>query len=124
MIYDSSWKADANVDEDNTLTDEAYVSLVPAERPALSPHTDGLMFEPAKEFIELPTFNGKIRLSNVLEDGNVAGAPGLHYVVFEPGVINAWHTHAGGQVLICTDGIGYHQIEGRPVEVMHPGDVC
>ena len=22
-----------------------------------------------------------------------------------------------------TDGIGYHQIEGQPVEVLHPGDV-
>lgn len=37
---------------------------------------------------------------------------------------NAWHTHAGGQVLIVTDGIGYHQIEGQPVEVLRPGDVA
>ncbi|MBQ3439285.1 MAG: cupin domain-containing protein, partial [Bacteroidales bacterium] len=45
-------------------------------------------------------------------------------VVFEPGVYNAWHSHAGGQVLIVTDGVGYHQIEGQPVEVLHPGDVA
>jgi quercetin dioxygenase-like cupin family protein len=124
VIYDAAWKPDAHVDEDNTLTDEYYTSLKPVASEKALEHTDGLMFEPALEFIELPTFNGKIRLSNVLDDGNEAGAPGLHYVVFEPGVINAWHSHAGGQVLICTDGIGYHQIEGQPVEVMHPGDVC
>ena len=44
--------------------------------------------------------------------------------MFEPGVINNWHTHEGGQILIATDGIGYHQIEGQPVEVLHPGDVA
>ena len=26
-------------------------------------------------------------------------------------------------MLIVTEGIGYHQIEGQPVEVLHPGDV-
>lgn len=40
------------------------------------------------------------------------------------GVINNWHTHEGGQILIATDGIGYHQIEGQPVEVLYPGDVA
>ena len=42
----------------------------------------------------------------------------------DPGVINNWHTHEGGQILIATDGIGYHQIEGQQVQVMHPGDVA
>jgi quercetin dioxygenase-like cupin family protein len=46
------------------------------------------------------------------------------YVVFEPGVINKWHSHEGGQILIATDGIGYHQIEGQAVEVLYPGDVA
>ncbi|MEE1899435.1 cupin domain-containing protein [Flavobacterium rakeshii] len=44
-------------------------------------------------------------------------------VYFEPGARSNWHTHPGGQILIITDGIGYHQIEGQPVEVMHKGDV-
>ena len=35
-------------------------------------------------------------------------------------MINNWHTHEGGQILIATDGIGYHQIEGQPVEVLYP----
>ena len=44
-------------------------------------------------------------------------------VYFEPGARSNWHTHPGGQILIITDGKGYHQIEGRPVEVMKKGDV-
>ena len=82
------------------------------------------MFSAPDSTLTLPTFNGPIRLANTVDAPNVAGAPGLHYVVFEPGVINAWHTHPGGQILIVTDGIGYHQIEGQPVEVLHPGDVA
>jgi hypothetical protein len=38
--------------------------------------------------------------------------------------INKWHSHAGGQILIATDSIGYHQIEGQPVEALRPGDVA
>ncbi|MBR1793005.1 MAG: AraC family ligand binding domain-containing protein [Bacteroidales bacterium] len=43
--------------------------------------------------------------------------------MFEPGVINARHTRPSGQILIVTDGIGYHLIEGQPVEELRPGDV-
>lgn len=44
-------------------------------------------------------------------------------VYFEPGARSNWHTHPGGQILIITSGVGYHQIEGQPIEVMHKGDV-
>ena len=91
---------------------------------AHTPGLDGMMFAAPAETMSLPTFNGPIHLANTLDAPNVAGCPGLHNVVFEPGVYNAWHTHAGGQVLIVTDGIGYHQIEGQPVEVLRPGDVA
>ena len=124
VVYDAAWTSETVVKEDNALSDEYYFSLKAEALSDFKPHKDGLMFAPGEEFLSLPTFNGPIRLSDVLKDGNVAGCPGLHYVVFEPGVYNAWHTHAGGQVLICTDGIGYHQIEGQPVEVMRPGDVA
>ena len=123
VIYDSQWHPDAHVDEDNTLSDEDYNKVV-MEEYAHQQLQDGLLFATPDAAITLPTFNGPIRLANTLGTPNVAGAPGLHYVVFEPGVYNAWHTHAGGQVLIVTDGVGYHQIEGQPVEVLHPGDVA
>lgn len=44
-------------------------------------------------------------------------------VYFEPGARSNWHTHPGGQILVITAGVGYHQIEGEPVEVMRKGDV-
>lgn len=44
-------------------------------------------------------------------------------VFFEPGARSNWHSHPAGQILIITDGIGYHQIEGQPVEIIRKGDV-
>jgi len=44
-------------------------------------------------------------------------------VYFEAGARSNWHKHPGGQILIITDGEGYHQIEGQPKEVMKKGDV-
>ena len=44
-------------------------------------------------------------------------------VVFEPGARNNWHTHSGGQILIVTDGVGYYQEKGKPIQVIRKGDV-
>ena len=44
-------------------------------------------------------------------------------VVFEPGARNFWHKHPAGQILICTEGIGYYQERGKPIQTLHPGDV-
>jgi quercetin dioxygenase-like cupin family protein len=44
-------------------------------------------------------------------------------VYFETGSRSNWHKHPGGQVLIITDGEGYHQIEGQPRQIMKKGDV-
>lgn len=44
-------------------------------------------------------------------------------VYFEPGARSKWHSHPAGQILIITDGIGYHQIEGKPIEIIKKGSV-
>ena len=44
-------------------------------------------------------------------------------VVFEPGARTNWHTHPGGQILMCTDGIGYYQEKGKPIQLLRKGDV-
>lgn len=44
-------------------------------------------------------------------------------VTFAPGVRNSWHSHPGGQILICTSGEGRYQEKGKPVQVLRPGDV-
>jgi quercetin dioxygenase-like cupin family protein len=43
-------------------------------------------------------------------------------VSFEPGARTAWHTHPVGQTLHVLTGSGLVQLEGQPVEEIHPGD--
>lgn len=45
-------------------------------------------------------------------------------VTFEPGCRNNWHTHGGGQILLCVNGRGWYQEEGQPARELHPGDVA
>jgi quercetin dioxygenase-like cupin family protein len=44
-------------------------------------------------------------------------------VYFEPGARSNWHIHPSGQILIITDGVGYHQIKGLPRQTIRKGDV-
>lgn len=48
-------------------------------------------------------------------------------VTFEPGCRNNWHIHhatsGGGQILVCVDGKGWYQEEGKPAQSLKPGDV-
>lgn len=44
-------------------------------------------------------------------------------VVFEAGARNNWHTHPGGQILIVTQGTGYYQEAGKPIQLLRVGDV-
>ena len=66
---------------------------------------------------EVP-FNGTGYLATMISNEEVYNFPQTNHVTFEPDVINDWHTHEGGQILIVTDGIGYHRIESQPVEVL------
>ncbi len=47
----------------------------------------------------------------------------MTYVVFPKGIYNRWHSHKTGQILLATDGLGYHQIKGEKPQLLHPGDV-
>lgn len=44
-------------------------------------------------------------------------------VYFEPGARTNWHTHPAGQILIITDGIGFHQVKGGTKQTLKKGDV-
>ncbi|HVG16052.1 MAG TPA: cupin domain-containing protein [Chitinophagaceae bacterium] len=44
-------------------------------------------------------------------------------VYFEPGARSNWHRHPSGQILIITNGVGYHQIKGQPRQTIKKGDV-
>jgi quercetin dioxygenase-like cupin family protein len=57
----------------------------------------------------------------------VAAEDGLNSVIgnvtFEPGARNNWHTHPGGQILLVTEGTGYYQEKGKPIQLLRKGDV-
>ena len=44
-------------------------------------------------------------------------------VTFEPGCRNNWHSHTGGQLLICIAGRGYYQERDKTARELLPGDV-
>ena len=70
-------------------------------------------------FVERTTAVG---VEMVFQANSPARAVGAR-VTFEPGARTAWHTHSLGQTLIVTDGVGWVQREGGPVEEVHAGDV-
>jgi alkylhydroperoxidase/carboxymuconolactone decarboxylase family protein YurZ/quercetin dioxygenase-like cupin family protein len=51
----------------------------------------------------------------------------LANVTFEPKCRNNWHIHhstnGGGQILICVEGEGWYQEEGKPAQSLKVGDV-
>ena len=56
-----------------------------------------------------------------------ASAVFIANVTFEPRCRNNWHVHhatnGGGQILICVDGEGWYQEEGKPAQSLKAGDV-
>ena len=48
-------------------------------------------------------------------------------VTFEPGCRNNWHIHraagGGGQILICVEGEGWYQEQGKAARSLMPGDI-
>lgn len=49
---------------------------------------------------------------------------GVANVSFEPGCRNNFHIpHGGGQILLCTDGVGIYKQDGEKARKLLPGDV-
>lgn len=47
----------------------------------------------------------------------------LAHATFAPGAKLDWHIHPGGQYLLVTEGTGYYQERGKPIQIVHEGDV-
>ena len=67
-------------------------------------------------------FTGVVRMDPLVSAAEPARVAGTR-VTFEPGARTAWHTHPLGQTLIVTEGCGWAQRAGGPIEEIHPGDV-
>src|SRR5438105_10330298 len=67
-------------------------------------------------------FTGQVHIDPLLPAEGSGGAFGA-LVTFEPGARTAWHTHSHEQILVITDGCGWVQSWGGPIQEVHPGDV-
>src|ERR1700749_2231325 len=66
-------------------------------------------------------FTGTVGIAPLMSPPDPARVA-MAWVTFEPGARTAWHTHPLGQTLIVTNGLGWVQHEGGPVEEIRPGD--
>ena len=67
-------------------------------------------------------FTGKATITGQFQREAPARVSGA-IVHFEPGARTAWHTHPLGQTLIATEGVGWTQVEGGPVQEFYAGDI-
>lgn len=66
-------------------------------------------------------FIGQAYLASV--SNNEALGTHISNVTFSPACRNNWHSHTGGQLLICTAGRGFYQERGSKARELHAGDV-
>jgi quercetin dioxygenase-like cupin family protein len=66
-------------------------------------------------------FTGTVYIDSVAMPaaGSRLQASNVH---FTPGARTAWHTHPFGQTIYVTEGVGFVQRRGGPIEVVYPGD--
>ena len=69
-----------------------------------------------------PNMAGTVWLYHMVETDSL-GHTQVGNVTFESGARTNWHSHQAGQILLVTGGVGYHQIKGKPVELIKKGDV-
>jgi quercetin dioxygenase-like cupin family protein len=67
-------------------------------------------------------FTGSVRVQSLFDAKEPARSSGGQ-VTFQAGARSAWHTHPLGQVLIVTEGVGWIQQWGGPVQPIRKGDV-
>jgi len=66
-------------------------------------------------------FTGDVYVDVIAAAPAPARAQG-YLVHFAPGARTAWHTHALGQTIYVTEGVGLCQRRGCPIETIRPGD--
>jgi quercetin dioxygenase-like cupin family protein len=77
---------------------------------------------PKGELSTAKNHTGNIWL-NELNVGDTTFDPSIAQAVYGAGAKLDWHIHPGGQVLLITEGTGYYQEKGKPIQIVHKGDV-
>ena len=60
---------------------------------------------------------------NELSAGDSVFTNSVALATYAAGAKLDWHIHPAGQILLITEGIGYYQEKGKPVQIVHKGDV-
>jgi quercetin dioxygenase-like cupin family protein len=68
-------------------------------------------------------FTGKAFVNMLVPDTEGVYDCQVYDVLFEAACRNNWHTHPGGQLLLCTDGEGYYQEKGKVAQRLKKGDI-
>lgn len=106
-----------NVGKHNGLTDEQVTEIL---KIASKTGAENVLFGFGEENTAYAKyFTGKSYLQPLNKD-----QVQIANVTFEPRCRNNWHIHhKSGQILMCVEGRGWYQEEGKPAQELHPGDV-
>ena len=92
------------------------------EKKDMSTSEENSSLFPKEQLAPADFFTGKAWVTGLVDNDSVfTTAAGS--VFFEASARSNWHSHPGGQILLVTDGVGYHQIKGEPIQVIRKGDV-
>lgn len=90
-------------------------------RPQPQAQTGDAIF-PKGELSTTKNHTGNIWLKELVV-GDSTFDPSIAVATYDPGAKLDWHIHPGGQVLLITEGTGYYQERGKPIQIVHKGDV-
>lgn len=105
------------------VTDEEYNAAVAEARANGTIRERGETMFPRGEQFTSEGYSGTVYRNLLVEHESVFNCPEVYNYTFEPGARTAWHSHAGGQLILVTDGTGYYQEQGGNVRVVSAGDV-
>ena len=77
---------------------------------------------PKGEISTTDNHTGKIWLNELSKPDSILNYS-IAVATYAPGAKLDWHIHPAGQVLVITEGIGYYQEKGKPIQIVHKGDV-
>ncbi|QDA60343.1 (R)-mandelonitrile lyase [Hymenobacter jejuensis] len=100
----------------------SFAQTIPTASPvAKTTPAPGVVF-PKGDRAPAQNFTGEVYVYLLVKDDPAFNCVSGN-VTFAPGARSNWHTHAAGQILMVTEGLGYYQEKGQPIRLLRKGDV-
>src|SRR6201996_5031263 len=97
----------------------AFLLAIALSSPALAQESP---IFPKGEIATVNNHTGTVWLTELNKADSVLDI-NIAQATFAAGAKLDWHIHPYGQILMITDGTGYYQEKGKPIQVVHKGDV-